>query len=375
MAAIVDPPKARVSDRLEGDVLDVSLSGIWRITEPRPSWTELLAQRNPAVVRLRVADMDRWDSSLLLYLFEVQQWCRATGARCDVDALPEKIRALLTQLSASHETSVPYDRSQNFFALVGTATMDLQNKTKEISQFVGECVIGAVRVVKSPQKFRWRDCIYEMQHCGAMALPIVSLISFLTGVTLSYTGALVLRQYGGDIYVADLIGLAVVREMGAVMTGVVLAGRTGAAFAATLGNMKANEEIDALETLGISAVDFLVLPRLVALGVMMPLLALYANAVGILGGMAVAAGVLNIPPTAYWVEMGTIVSLSDVSVGVIKAVSFGLIVGLSGCLRGLQADRSAAGVGRAATSAVVTSILLIVVSDAVFAVLFNVVGM
>lgn len=375
MAATVAPPKARVSDRLEGDVLDVSLSGVWRITEARPSWTDLLARRKPAVVRLRVADMDRWDSSLLLYLFEVQQWCRATGARCELDALPEKIRALLTQLSASHETSVPYDRSQNFFALVGTATMGLSHKTKEISQFVGECVIGAVRVVKSPHKFRWRDCIYEMQHCGAMALPIVSLISFLTGVTLAYTGALVLRQYGGDIYVADLIGLAVVREMGAVMTGVVLAGRTGAAFAATLGNMKANEEIDALETLGISAVDFLVLPRLVALGVMMPLLALYANALGILGGMAVSLGVLNIPPTAYWVEMGSIVGMSDVSVGVIKALSFGLIVGLSGCLRGLQADRSAAGVGRAATSAVVTSILLIVVSDAVFAVLFNVVGM
>jgi len=132
---------------------------------------------------------------------------------------------------------------------------------------------------------------------------------------------------------------------------------------------------DALETLGISSVDFLVMPRLVALGVMMPLLALYANALGILGGMTVAAGVLNIPPTAYWVEMGTIVSLSDVSVGVIKAVSFGLIVGLAGCLRGLQAERSAAGVGRAATSAVVTSILLIVISDAVFAVLFNAVGM
>ena len=206
-------------------------------------------------------------------------------------------------------------------------------------------------------------------------MPIVSLISFLVGVTLAYTGALVLRQYGGDIYVADLIGLAVVREMGAVMTGVVLAGRTGAAFAATLGNMKANEEIDALETLGIPSVDFLVLPRLVALGIMMPLLALYSDALGILGGMAVAAGVLNIPPTAYWVEMGTIVSLSDIWVGVIKAISFGLIVGLAGCLRGLQAERSAAGVGRAATSAVVTSILLIVVSDAVFAVLFNVVGM
>jgi phospholipid/cholesterol/gamma-HCH transport system permease protein len=375
MAATIDQPKARASGSVDGDVLEITLSGVWRITDSRPSWTQLLGKSQPAVVRLRADDLQRWDSSLLLFVFEVHQWCRTSGARCELDQLPEKIRALLTQLSASHESSVPLDRSQNFFAAVGTATMDLSKKTKEISEFVGECVIGAVRVVKSPHKFRWRDCIFEMQQCGAMALPIVSLISFLVGVTLAYTGALVLRQYGGDIYVADLIGMAVVREMGAIMTAVVLAGRTGAAFAATLGNMKANEEIDALETLGISSVDFLVLPRLVALGVMMPLLTLYADALGILGGMAVGAGVLDIPPTAFWVEMGTIVGLSDVSVGVIKAVSFGLIVGLSGCLRGLQAERSAAGVGRAATSAVVTSILLIVVFDAVFAVLFNVVGM
>jgi phospholipid/cholesterol/gamma-HCH transport system permease protein len=375
MPATVDSRNAGATARLEGDVLDLTLSGVWRITESRPSWTELLEKRHPTTVRLRVGELERWDSSLLLFVFEVQQWCRAAGAACDVSALPEKALALLAQISASHETSIPFDRSQSFLALVGTATMGLRDKTKALSQFVGECVIGALRVFKNPRKFRWRDCIYEMQQCGAMALPIVSLISFLIGVTLAYTGALVLRQYGGDIYVADLIGLAVVREMGAVMTGVVLAGRTGAAFAATLGNMKANEEIDALETLGIPSVDFLVLPRLVALGVMMPLLALYANALGILGGMAVAAGVLNIPPTAYWVEMGTIVGLSDVAVGVIKAISFGLIVGLSGCLRGLQAERSAAGVGRAATSAVVTSILLIVVFDAIFAVLFNVVGM
>jgi phospholipid/cholesterol/gamma-HCH transport system permease protein len=166
-----------------------------------------------------------------------------------------------------------------------------------------------------------------------------------------------------------------VREMGAMMTGVVLAGRTGAAFAATLGNMKANEEIDALESLGIPAVNFLVLPRLLALGVMMPLLALYSNALGILGGMAVSFGLLSISPTAYWVEMQSIVSLSDVSVGLIKAVTFGLIVGLAGCLRGLQAERSASGVGQAATSAVVTAILFIIVADAVYAVVFNIIGL
>jgi phospholipid/cholesterol/gamma-HCH transport system permease protein len=213
-----------------------------------------------------------------------------------------------------------------------------------------------------------------MQHCGALALPIVGIVSFLVGVILAYQAAVQLRMYGADIFVADMVGLSIVREMGPLMAAVVLAGRTGAAFAATLGNMKAGEEIDALETLGISAIDFLVLPRLLALAAMTPLLALYSNAIGILGGMAVARGILDIPANAYWIETKSFVDLSDVSTGVLKSVAFGVLIGLSGCLRGLQAERSAAGVGRAATSAVVTSILLLAVADAVFAVAFNILG-
>jgi phospholipid/cholesterol/gamma-HCH transport system permease protein len=183
-----------------------------------------------------------------------------------------------------------------------------------------------------------------------------------------------LRQFGADIYVADLVGLSVVREMGPMMAAIILAGRTGAAFAATLGNMRANEEVDALETLGIAPVHFLVLPRIIALVLMMPLLTLYANGVGILGGMVVSAGVLEIPPTAYWIETQSIVDMSDITSGLIKSVVFAVLIGLAGCLRGLQAERSAAGVGLAATSAVVTSILLIIVADALFAVVFNIVG-
>ncbi len=359
---------------MAGDRLEVVFGGTWQITELRPSWSEVLAGRTPARVCLRPEGLDRWDSSLLLFLFEVQQWCRERGAYCDVDALPAKVRDLLEQLGASHETSVPFDRSEGFLTSVGLATQSVTVKVREILNFVGECALSTQRLVQSPRKFRWADCFGEMQQCGAMALPIVSLISFLVGVTLAYTGATVLKQFGADIWIADMIGLSMVREMGAVMTAVVLAGRTGAAFAATLGNMKANEEIDALETLGIPPVQFLVLPRLLALGVMMPLLTLYANAMGILGGMVVAYGLLSIPPTAFWQEMLTIVDLSDVSSGVIKAVAFGLIVGLSGCLRGLQAERSAAGVGRAATSAVVTALIILVIADALFAVMFNALG-
>lgn len=366
--------KAQATAEVQGDGWEVVLAGSWQITRPRPTWSEVRADRQPARVRVRLEGEVTWDSALLLFLFEVQEWCRASGAYCDLDAVPEKTRVLLRQLAGAHETSVPFDRSENFLTSVGLATQDTLRKGGDISRFVGECTLAAQQVLRLPGKFRWRDCLHEMQQCGAMALPIVSLISFLVGVTLAYTAAVVLRQFGGDIWIADLIGLSMVREMGAVMTAVVLAGRTGAAYAATLGNMKANDELDALETLGISPVQFLVLPRMLALAVMMPLLALYSNALGILGGMVVAMGLLKIPPTAYWIEMQTIVDMSDIMVGVIKAGAFGVIVGLSGCLRGLQAERSAAGVGRAATSAVVTAILLLIVADAIFAVLFNALG-
>jgi phospholipid/cholesterol/gamma-HCH transport system permease protein len=363
---------ARATVNAEGDVVRVAVGGRWKITEPLPNWKRLIGRQKPARIAVVAEELEQWDSSLLLFLFEAQQWCRAHNASCELEALPEKIRTLLGQLVSSHEKSVPVDRSQNFFVTVGLATKDAWVKFREIMHFVGETVISAWQLAKSPHRFRWNDCIDEMQQCGAMALPIVSLISFLVGVTLAYTGAIVLRQYGGDIYIADLIGLSMIRETGAVMTAVVIAGRTGAAFAATLANMKANEEIDALEVLGIRPVQFLVLPRMLALTVMMPLLALYANALGILGGGAVALGLLSIPPSAYWVEMLTSLDMSDLAVGVIKATTFGVIIGVAGCLRGLQAERSAEGVGRAATSAVVTALLLLVVADAVFAVLFNI---
>ena len=374
MSASSDTHRALASAASDADGLTVAIGGTWQITAPRPSWNALRGSQAPARVRVRAEALEKWDSSLLLFLFEVQQWCRGSGAYFDGDALPEKIRTLLAQLTASHETSVPFDRGENFLTVVGLATRNAVEQAKAITSFVGECVLGARRLAKNPRKFRWRDCLAEMQQCGAMALPIVSLISFLVGVTLAYTGAIVLRLYGGDIYIADLIGLSMVREMGAVMTAVVLAGRTGAAFAATLGNMRANEEIDALEVVGIPVVQFLVLPRIFALALMMPLLTLYANALGMLGGMSVALGLLSIPPAAYWVEMLTIVDLRDVATGLIKATAFGLIIGLSGCLRGLQAERSASGVGRAATSAVVTALLLLVVADAIFAVTFNILG-
>ncbi len=213
----------------------MTLRGRWKITRPRPLWAEVLAGRKPAGVRLLLGEVESLDSALLLFLSEAQGWCRVEGAACDVSGLPEKLRDLLAQYAVASESSAPFDRSQNFLSVLGLATMDVGAKFKEIANFVGECVLSAVGLLRQPQRFRWRDCLTEMQQCGAMALPIVSLISLLVGLIMAYQAAVQLRQFGADIYVADLVGLAVVREMGPMMAAVIIAGRTGAAFAATTG--------------------------------------------------------------------------------------------------------------------------------------------
>jgi phospholipid/cholesterol/gamma-HCH transport system permease protein len=374
MLAPSDAPSARALTRLDGDTWIVSLAGRWRITGSRPHWRDAAPAQPPTRMAFETDDLEAWDSSLVLFVAEAAAWCRVHKVACDTGSLPPRVLELLQQLEASRQQPPGKEHAIDFVTCVGLAATTLWLRIRELQLFVGECVLSTARLVRQPQKFRWVDCLHEMQQCGAMALPITGLIAFLVGVTLAYTGAVILRQFGGDIWVADLVGLSMTREMGAMMTGIVIAGRTGAAFAAEIGNMKAGEELDALETLGIRPVDFLVIPRMLALVVMMPLLTLYANTLGIIGGMVIALALLNIPPTAYWVEMLTIVDMSDLMTGLIKAVTFGAIVGLSGCLRGLQADRSAVGVGRAATSAVVTSILLIVVADALFAVIFNILG-
>jgi phospholipid/cholesterol/gamma-HCH transport system permease protein len=374
MSGSQDPSPPTADLRVEAGDIHVDLTGRWRITSPTPRWNQIIKDQKSGRVLLHADKLTSWDSSLVLFISEASNWCRVEGVYCNQKSLPPAVNDLVAQLEDKTQHPVPAGRTPDFLTLVGIATTDCWHKAKQYSNFVGECVLSSLYLMRHPLKFRWRDSFSEMQRCGAMALPITGLIAFLVGVILAYSGAIVLRPFGGDIWVADLVGVTMTREMGAMMTAIVIAGRTGASFAAEIGNMRANEEIDALETLGIRPVNFLVIPRIVALGAMMPLLTLYANALGIFGGMMIAWGLLDIPPSAYWVEMLTIVDTSDLMTGLIKATTFGAIIGLSGCLRGLQAGRSASGVGEATTSAVVTAILLIIVSDAVYAVVFNILG-
>jgi len=287
---------------------------------------------------------------------------RAAPAR---QARPEALAAAVPEQEAARRRGarLPWLDS------IGIAVLAGWQGAWDILGFIGDTVLAGLRLMTGKARFRRVDLVLFLRQCGAQALGIVTRISFLVGLILAFIGAVQLRKFGAQIYVADLVGLAVTREMGAIMTGVILAGRTGAAFAAQLGTMQVNEEIDALITLGIPPMEFLVLPRMLALMLMMPLLCVYADLVGILAGLLVSTTLLQMPLLEYLNETRRAVDLVDCGIGVGKSVVFGALVALAGCLRGMQSGRSAAAVGAAATSAVVTGIVWIIASDGLFAVL------
>jgi phospholipid/cholesterol/gamma-HCH transport system permease protein len=240
--------------------------------------------------------------------------------------------------------------------------------------FFGAVLISSFRAGTGHRQFRTKDLGTVTADCSARAVPIVTVVNLLVGAILAFVGAVQLVKFGAGIYVADLVGIAVAREMAAIITAVVMAGRTGAAFAAELATMQANEEIDALEVLGLNAVDFLVLPRVIALLLMMPLLYVYGCVAGLVGGMVVAAGMLDISPAAYMDRTLLALDWSHLGLGITKSFVFGAMIGMVGCYSGLYAQRNAAGVGVATTQSVVASIVGIIVLDAVFAICANALG-
>ena len=254
--------------------------------------------------------------------------------------------------------------------ILGNITLSFWHSCIALVNFMGQTVLSLGRLFKGRARFRRSDFWMTVQQCGVEALPIVSLISFLIGLILAFVGGVQLAHFGAILYVADLVGISMVREMGVVMTAIIMSGRTGAAFAAHIGSMKANEEIDALRTFGFDPFDFLVLPRLLALVLMMPLLTVYADLVGIMGGMLVGA-FEGIPPVLYWAETVASLTLTTASLGVMKSVFFGAVIAISGCMQGMQAGNSSAAVGQATTRAVVTAITMVVVLDSAFAAIFT----
>ena len=367
-------------DHAESGVLRLHLAGEWKLKSglPTPAVVEKQLQSVGGFSRLALdaSDLGDWDSGLLAFLVGIQELCREHKVDLDPGNLPEGARRLLALATAVPERQGARRAASRpgFLTLVGNESLTLWHSAGEMMGFIGEAMQAFGKLVTGRARFRLSDLVDIIYECGAAALPIVTLISFLVGLILAFVGAIQLQQFGAQIYVADLVGIAMAREMGALMTGIIMSGRTGAAFAAQLGTMQVNEEIDALTTFGLSPMEFLVLPRMIALILMMPLLAVYADLMGILGGGLVGVGLLKITVTQYINETLNAVHLLDFAVGIVKSAVFGVLVALSGCMRGIQCGRSASAVGLAATSAVVTSIVLIIITDGIFAVLTNALG-
>jgi phospholipid/cholesterol/gamma-HCH transport system permease protein len=362
------------------ETLKVILSGPWKLSGELPGAdkVEAMLKSKPGIRNLvfDTRELLYWDSGLLIFLVNLRKLCSQQRISLESDGLPQGAQRLLELASAVPEKKDARQAEErtSFLTQLGNQTVYFFRSMGEMLEFIGDTVIAVVSLVRGKAQYRRSDLGLIMQACSAQALPIVSLICFLVGLILAFIGAIQLKLFGAQIYVADLVGIAMVRLMAAIMTGIVMAGRTGGAFAAQLGTMQVNQEIDALKTLGISPMEFLVLPRMLALAFMMPLLCLYANVMGILGGMVVGVGMLNIGFIQYYNETAQAVNLWNLGIGLFSGCVFGVIVAMAGCLRGMQCGRSASAVGDAATSAVVTAIVGIILSTAVITILCNVLG-
>jgi phospholipid/cholesterol/gamma-HCH transport system permease protein len=331
------------------------------------------AEGRIARVVYEAQDLGAWDSSLLAFVVQLERTAKACSLSTSRDALPEGLQRLVDMAFAVPPGAGAVERGSEdgLYVRLGKRVLAFPSRLADILRFQGELVLSFWRFVRGKSDMRPEDLLHAALECGVYALPIIMLTSTLFGMILAFMGAVQLTQFGAQIYVAGLVGIGMLRVMGAVLVGVVMSGRTGAAYAAIIGSMQVNEEVDALSTFGISPMDYLVLPRVLALSLMTPLLTLYADLMGLRGGFLVGVFMLDLPPQAYYNATINMVALRHLLVGLVYATSFGVIVGLCGCYHGMRCGRSAEAVGKAATSAVVSSIVCIIVVTAVITFLCN----
>jgi len=356
--------------------LTVSLSGDWLLGKdlpgPDPVLDRLRQAPRPDHLAFDTAALGDWDTGLITTIISIARSSDANGVTIDHAGLPDGARKLMELAFAVKEREGARRTVQAtpFLAEVGIATMEIWATCVDILEFVGEMTQSVGRFIGGKAKYLRSDFVLYLQEAGAQALPIVSLVSFLIGMIFAFVGVMQLRPFGAGLYTADLVAVAMIREMAPIMTAIIMAGRTGAAYAAQLGTMKVNEEIDALTTLGINPVDFLVLPRLIALVIMMPLLTMYGSLMGILGGLSVGLAMLDVSFLQYAVQTIDSVGLNAVFGGLFKSVVYGSLVAMAGCQQGMACGNSAMAVGQATTRSVVMSIVLIVVAASVLTVIY-----
>lgn len=361
-------------------IYEIALTGDWLIDAESKDTGSIVSAigQLPAGSRLlfSTVELGRWDSVLVTEIITILEVAHQTGVLVDRSSLPEAIQGLLKLVYTAPEGAEIKSPIQaaSWIDSIRQTLANVSNDLSALLEFVGLLVMTVYDLLRGNSHFRRVDLWLQIQECGPAALPIVTLISLLVGLILAFVGAVQLSLFGAEIYIANLVSLGMTREMGGLMTAIIMSGRTGAAYAAQLGTMRVNDEIDALKTMNLEPLAFLVIPRMTALILIMPLLCLYADLMGIIGGAMVSITLFDISVTEYVDRTINAVQMKDFVIGFIKCAVFGILIALAGCLRGMQCGRSASAVGDAATSAVVTSIVFIVVADSVMTLICNRLG-
>ena len=354
-------------------------SGDWAVGSRLPPVEELLSrlpQGTGGQFRFDTAAVSSWDSRFVTWVMRLIEGLEESGMPVRLEGLPPGVQGLL-QLARAVPERADARRpviTEGLLSGLGHQVYDALEQGGQLISFLGEVTLAFTRLLIGRARFPRSEFLLFVQETGVNALPIVALISVLVGLILAFIGALQLAMFGAQIYVANLVAIGMVREMGAMMAAIIMAGRTGAAFSAQLGTMQVNGEIDAFRTLGISPVEYLVLPRLLALILMLPLLCIFADLLGILGGTAVGVFLFDISFLQYLEQTRSAIGLTDIAVGIVKSLVYAVLIALSGCLKGLHCGRSASAVGEATTTAVVMAIVAIVIADAVMTLITNALG-
>jgi phospholipid/cholesterol/gamma-HCH transport system permease protein len=363
----------RVTTQLNGGDTLVTLIGDWTTQDDSAavSTAALFDRKELSAIEFDSSRLGRWDSSLLVYLSAVGSAAAKRSIRVDDAGIPIAARRLLALLQDQPAAPAAQPRRPMFVERLGLLVMAQWCEVVAVTALVGGQLLQTGAALLGRARMRRVDFLGCLYDAGIAALPMVALVNVLVGAILAFVGAIELRRFGADIYIANLVGLAQVREMAAVMTAIVMSGRTGGAYAAEIASMQGSNELDALRVLGIPLQDYLVLPRVMALTLMTPILYLYGSAIGIVGGYVVAVSMLNISSELFIEQTRSAVTMHEIAFGLTKSMTFGALIALAGCRIGLKAGRSASDVGHAATSAVVVSIIGIIMLDAVFAVCAN----
>jgi phospholipid/cholesterol/gamma-HCH transport system permease protein len=375
------PADARFKNERRSDALVVTVGGAWVLgmAERRDKALRELSLQGVPVLRIDCAGLERLDTTGAWLLMRTKHLAERAGARAEWHDVPAAFKPLLATIDLEcRGPPVGHLDSHSFRALlerIGRAQMHFFGQAVSLLGFIGMVATETVATLFHPRRLRIPALIHQMEEVGLNAMPIVGLLSFLLGIVFAFQGADQLRRFGAEIFTVNLLGISILREIGAIMTAIIVAGRSGSSFTAQIGTMKVNEEIDALYTLGMNPVEVLVLPRMLALIIALPLLTVFANIMGIVGGALMSLFDLGITFPAFMRQLqGAIGGGWTFWIGIIKAPVFAFLIATVGCYEGLQVERNAASVGMLTTRSVVESIFLVIVADALFSVLFSLLG-